>query len=48
MLIHHTKERPDLNDGEKHEPRKVTALQIELALRRVRSIGAIKTLKVPK
>lgn len=47
MLIHRTKERPDLNDGEKHEPKR-SALAVMLALKAVRAGNPIKTVKVPK
>lgn len=48
MLITHKHPRPDLNDGEKHEPRKATALHLVLALAAVRAGRPIKTVRVPK
>lgn len=48
MLIHHTKARDDLNDGQPHQKKPATALQVLLALRQVRAGSPIKTLKVPK
>lgn len=48
MLIHHTKPREDLNDGEKHEKPHRSALSVMLALAQVRAGRPIKTLKVPK
>lgn len=48
MLITHTKERPDLNDGQPHTPRKATALHLMLALAQVRAHNPIKTLRVKK
>lgn len=48
MLIHHTKLREDLNDGQPHERKPATALQVLLALRQVRAGRPIKTVRVPK
>lgn len=47
MLLRHTKERPDLNDGEKHEPERPhkTALHLMLALKQVRQRGPFRTVK---
>lgn len=47
MLIHHTKPREDLLDGEKHEKPK-SALAVMLALKAVRGSRPIKTVRVPK
>lgn len=48
MLIHHAHPRPDLNDGQPHERKPATALQVLLALKQVRAGRPIKTLRVPK
>lgn len=48
MLLKNTKPRPDLNDGQPHEPRKATALHVMLALAQVRAGRPIKTIRVPK
>ncbi|NMF98421.1 hypothetical protein GPA27_13600 [Aromatoleum toluolicum] len=47
MLLRHTKERPDLNDGQRHEPehRQATALHLMLALKQVRQRGPFRTAK---
>lgn len=48
MLITHKHPRPDLNDGQPHEEKHVTALQVMLKLAQARAGRPIKTVRVPK